>query len=80
MEVNIAARILMIIVHTMRLVERRQFQEHQRKWCVIKDEQDNHGACKEYEIACWFALIVIGRCCRYCFLLNKKMTFKLFGW
>jgi hypothetical protein len=36
-----------------------------RKWCVRKDEQDNHGACKEYEIACWFALTVLGRCCRY---------------
>jgi hypothetical protein len=22
-----------------------------RKWCVRKDEQDNHGVCKEYEIA-----------------------------
>jgi hypothetical protein len=36
-----------------------------------KDEQDNHGACKEYEIACWFALTVLGRCCRYYCLLNK---------
>jgi hypothetical protein len=61
MEVNIAARSLMITVHTMGFVERRQFQEHHKKWCVRKDEQDNHGACKEYEIACWFSLIVLGR-------------------
>ena len=31
-----------------------------RKWCVRKDEQDNHGACKEYGITCWFALTVLG--------------------
>jgi hypothetical protein len=42
-----------------------------RKWCVRKDEQDNHGVCKEYEIACWVSLTVLGRCCRYCCLLNK---------
>jgi hypothetical protein len=28
--------------------------------------------CKEYEIACWFSLTVLGRCCRYCCLLNKR--------
>jgi hypothetical protein len=33
-----------------------------------------------YEIACWFSLIVLGRCCRYVCLLNKQRTFKLFGW
>jgi hypothetical protein len=70
----------MIIVHTMEFIERRQFQEHHKKWCVRKDEHDNHGVCKEYEIACWFALIVLGKCCRYCCLLNKQRTFKLFGW
>jgi hypothetical protein len=53
MEVNIEARSLMIIVHTMGFVERRQFQEHHKKMVCRKDEQDNHGACKEYEIACW---------------------------
>jgi hypothetical protein len=31
MEVNIAARSLIITVHTMGFVERRQFQEHHRK-------------------------------------------------
>jgi hypothetical protein len=58
MEVNIAARSLMIIVHTMGFIERRQFQNTTRKWCVRKDEHDNHGACKEYEIACWVSLTV----------------------
>jgi hypothetical protein len=68
----------MINVHTMGLVERIQFQNTTRKWCVGKDELDNHGACKEYEIACWFSLTVLGRCCRYCCLFNKQRTFKLF--
>jgi transposase InsO family protein len=36
--------------------------------------------CKEYEIAYWFALTILGRCCRYFCLLNKHRTFKLFGW
>jgi hypothetical protein len=31
MEVNIATRILMIIVHKMGFVERKQFQEHHKK-------------------------------------------------
>jgi hypothetical protein len=44
MEVNIPIMILMVSVHTMIFVERRQFQEHPRKWHVRKDEQDNHGA------------------------------------
>jgi hypothetical protein len=30
---------------------------------VGKDEQDNHGACKEYDIACWFSVLVLGICC-----------------
>ena len=33
-----------------------------------------------HKIACWFALTVLGRCCRYCCLLNKQRTFKFFGW
>jgi hypothetical protein len=75
MEVNIATRILMI-------TGQREYisRNTTRKWCVRKDEQDNHGAWKEYEIACWFSLIVLGRCCRYCYLLNKQRTFNLFGW
>jgi hypothetical protein len=32
---------------------------------------------KEYEIACRVSLTVWGRCCRYCFLLDKQRTFKL---
>jgi hypothetical protein len=36
MEVNIAARSLMIIVHTMGFVERRQFQEHHKKMVCQK--------------------------------------------
>jgi hypothetical protein len=42
----------MITIHTMGFIERIQFHEHHNKWCVRKDEHDNHGACKEYEIAC----------------------------
>jgi hypothetical protein len=80
MEVNIATRSLMIIVHTMGFLERRQFQEPTRKWGVRKDELENHGACKEYEIACRVFLTFLGRCCRYYHLLDKQRTFKLFGW
>jgi hypothetical protein len=45
-----------------------------------KNEQDNHGTFKEYEIPCWVALTVLGRCCRYCCLLNKQRALKLLGW
>jgi hypothetical protein len=80
MEVNIAARSFVIIFHTMGFIERRQFQKHHKKMVCRKDEKDNRGAYKEYEITCWFDLTVLGRCCRHLFLLNKQRTFKLFGW
>jgi len=51
-----------------------------RKWCVRKDEHDNHGTRKEHEIACMIPLTVLGRSCRYCCLLNKHRPFKFFGW
>jgi hypothetical protein len=36
--------------------------------------------CKEYEIAYWFALTVLGRCCRHhCFLINIAPSISLDG-
>jgi len=51
-----------------------------RNWHVRKDEHDNHGTCKEHEIACNIALTTLGKSCRYCCLLNKQRPFKFFGW
>jgi hypothetical protein len=36
MEVNIAAKRLMIIVHTMGFIERKQFEEHHKKMACQK--------------------------------------------
>ena len=36
LEVNIAARSLMITIHTMGFIERRQFQEHHKKMVCQK--------------------------------------------
>src|ERR1700722_20611808 len=65
---------------SMEFEEKRQSKNTTRKWCVRKDEQDNHGACKVHEIACRIAFTVLGRCCRYCCLSNKQRAFKFLGW
>ena len=48
MEVNIVAISLMIIVHTMGFIN--SSRNTRRKWCVRKDEHDNHGTYTEYEM------------------------------
>ena len=80
MEVNTVARSLIVIVHTMGFVERRQFLEHHKKMACQKDEQNDHGVCKVYENACRVALTVLGRCCKHCCLFNKQRAFKRFEW
>jgi hypothetical protein len=35
---------------------------------------------KEYEITCMVVLTLLGRCCRYCCLLNKQRAFKILVW
>ena len=60
MEASTAARSLTVTVHTMGFAERRQYWNTPTKWHVRKDEQNDHGACKVYEIACRVALTVLG--------------------
>ena len=45
-----------VTIHTMGFTERRKSHEHHKKWCFRKDEQDDHGACKVYDIACMVPL------------------------
>jgi hypothetical protein len=72
MEANIVEKSLIVTVHTMRFIERRQFQEHHKKMVRQKGQTSlYHGACKEHEITCMIALIVLGRHYRYCCLLDK---------
>ena len=42
--------------------------EHKRKWRVRKDEHNDHGACKVYEITCRVSLTVLGCCYIYYYL------------
>jgi hypothetical protein len=58
MEVNIAASSLMIIVHGIH--REKTVPGTTQENGVRKEEQDNHGACKEYEITCWVSLTVLG--------------------
>jgi hypothetical protein len=81
MEVNIATRSLMIIVHTMGFIERK----------IVPGTPQENGVsermnmtimehARSMRLHAWVSLIVLGRCCRYCCLLNKQRTFKFFGW
>jgi len=80
MEVNIAAKSLIGTVQNMESHREDSSKNTTRKWCVRKDEQDNHEACKVHEIACRIAFTVLGRCCRYCCLSNKQRALKFLGW
>ena len=60
MEVNIAAKSLIDIVQSMEFTEKDSSNNTTRKWCVRKDEQNNHGACKVHEIACRIAFTILG--------------------